>query len=105
MKANPIDLLITRRVSPSNTSLDKITTIDNATEMIKQVRRSNKLLLESVIGVIVDVIPRINKMLKILEPTTVPNAKSTFPLRAATIDDISSGNDVPSATMLIPITD
>ena len=54
-------------------------------------------------GVISDVMPKMNKILKILEPTTLPIAISEFFLIAATTDVKSSGRDVPSATTVRPI--
>ena len=55
-------------------------------------------------GLISDVIPRIKKILKILEPTIFPTAISDFFFRAATIEVASSGRDVPAATIVSPIT-
>ena len=46
---------------------------------------------------------RTNSMLKMLEPMTLPTTMSASFLRAATIDVASSGNDVPSATIVKPI--
>ena len=57
----------------------------------------------SVIGVIKEDTPSINRMLKMFEPTTFPTARSFSPFLAATTDVTSSGSDVPSATMVRPI--
>ncbi len=56
-----------------------------------------------VIGCINEESPKTNKMLKILEPKAFPTAKSLSPLSAATTLVISSGKDVPMATMVSPI--
>ena len=52
-----------------------------------------------------DATPKINMMLKILLPTTLPIAISVSPLRAATTEVASSGNDVPADTIVSAITD
>ena len=48
-------------------------------------------------------IPKMKKTLKILLPKMFPNAISQFPFAAAIQEVASSGNDVPSATMVRPI--
>ena len=48
--------------------------------------------------------PNTNPKLAILEPTTLPNAKSGKPSKAALILTISSGAEVANDTMVIPIT-
>lgn len=55
------------------------------------------------IGLTSDVIPKMRKILKILDPITFPTAKSTcFFIAAATLV-ASSGRLVPSATSVSPI--
>lgn len=49
-------------------------------------------------------IPRIQKILKIFEPTIFPTAISLCPFRAETIEVTSSGIDVPIATIVRPMT-
>lgn len=65
---------------------------------------SAKLHVLILMGANTDEIPRIQKILKIFEPTILPTAISFCPFRAATIDVISSGIDVPMATIVRPIT-
>jgi hypothetical protein len=48
--------------------------------------------------------PRIQKILKIFEPTIFHTAISFCHFRAAMIDVANSGKDVPTATMVKPIT-
>jgi hypothetical protein len=43
-------------------------------------------------------------MLKILLPTTLPIARSLSPFHVAIIDVISSGSEVPIATIVRPMT-
>ena len=47
--------------------------------------------------------PIIKRILKILEPTTFPTARSFSPLEEATTEVTSSGREVPIATMVRPI--
>jgi hypothetical protein len=68
-----------------------------------QTKISVKLLHSSVTGEIVAESPRIQKILKIFEPTILPTAMSVCHFRAATIDVTSSGRDVPIATTVRPI--
>ena len=49
------------------------------------------------------VTPRIPRMLKMLEPTMLPSATSPRPRAAAATDAVSSGSDVPTATIVRPI--
>ena len=56
------------------------------------------------ISVTILVIPRIENILKILDPIKLPNARSVSFLIAATIAVTNSGNDVPKANTVIPIT-
>jgi hypothetical protein len=49
-------------------------------------------------------IPRIKRIFTIFDPTIFPMAISVLPLRAALIFTISSGADVPNATIVRPIT-
>lgn len=53
--------------------------------------------------VIVAVNPRIKNTLKIFDPTILPTAISSCFLRVATTDVASSGNDVPTPTIVSPI--
>lgn len=55
------------------------------------------------IGCTVEESPRINIILKILEPTTLPRARPLSPFREAVMEVTSSGRDVPMATMVRPI--
>ena len=55
------------------------------------------------IGDINDDIPKMNSMLNIFDPTTLPTAIPVSPFLAATIDVTSSGSDVPTATIVSPI--
>ncbi len=55
-------------------------------------------------GVIKAETPNTKKILKILEPTTLPIAISTFFFLTATIEVASSGREVPIETMVNPIT-
>ena len=50
-------------------------------------------------GCISEVAPSVKKILKMFDPRTFPTTISALPLRAATIDAISSGNDVPGPTI------
>ena len=54
-------------------------------------------------GLTTNAVPKINKTLKILLPTTYPIAMSDFFLKAATRDVASSGREVPTATIVTPI--
>ena len=54
-------------------------------------------------GAIMDVTPNTHKMLNIFDPTILPTAISMSFFRAATIDVISSGKDVPIATIIADI--
>lgn len=65
---------------------------------------SIKLFVCSCIGLITADTPRIQNILKIFDPTIFPMAISFCPLRAATIEVTSSGSDVPTATIVRPIT-
>ena len=58
----------------------------------------------TLIGTIAAVQPTIINVLKILLPTTFPIAMSALPFRAETILTVSSGADVPKATIVRPIT-
>src|SRR5690606_31948162 len=48
--------------------------------------------------------PSTHRILKTLLPTTLPTAISRSPLRVAITEVITSGNDVPAAMMVSPIT-
>ena len=48
--------------------------------------------------------PSTNKILKMFEPTILPIAISALPANVDAMLTVSSGNDVPTATMVIPIT-
>ena len=49
------------------------------------------------------VIPKTNAKLAILEPITLPKAKSEYPFKAALILTISSGAEVAKETTVIPM--
>ena len=57
----------------------------------------------TLIGVNAEEAPKINKMLKRLEPTALPKAIPDSCFLAAVIDVTSSGSEVPMATMVRPI--
>ena len=50
------------------------------------------------------VVPRIKRILNRLLPTILPMARSAFPFLAAVTEVISSGREVPNATIVRPIT-
>lgn len=54
-------------------------------------------------GVMDAVQPSTKKILKILDPITLPRHISECPLVAATIDVANSGRDVPAASIVSPI--
>ena len=56
-------------------------------------------------GLIIELTPIINKILKIFEPTMFPIAISEFLLKTAIIDVDNSGREVPNATRVIAIKD
>ena len=60
-------------------------------------------LISTIIGDIAALAPKINKILKIFEPTTLPNARSFSPFFEATTEVTNSGSDVPIATIVNPI--
>ena len=62
--------------------------------------RSTDVMVPRLSGATVDETPSIRKMLKMLEPRTLPIAMSVSPFRAAITEVTSSGNDVPAATMV-----
>lgn len=64
--------------------------------------KSTKEAIEIAIGCMALETPKINKRLKIFEPTTLPTAIPVSPLDAATIDVTSSGRLVPIATIVKP---
>ena len=55
------------------------------------------------IGMITLLIPRINRMLKMHEPSTLPMTIPFSPFLRAVIEVTSSGRDVPIATTVRPI--
>ena len=61
------------------------------------------IIVERSIGHTAAAIPSTNSMLNILEPTTLPTARSFSPFFDATMDVTSSGSDVPKATIVSPI--
>ena len=64
---------------------------------------STKFCILKAMGVITEPIPRMVRMLKTFDPTTLPTAISSSFLRAATREVTSSGREVPVATMVRPI--
>ena len=54
-------------------------------------------------GLITVAVPRMNRLLKIFEPTTLPIAMSFSPFEAATMEVMSSGRLVPKAMIVSPI--
>ena len=77
--------------------------INVASIIIIKIPISYKYVLLIFIGSIADDVPKMSRMLKILEPTTLPTAISLSPFFAATIEVTSSGSDVPKATIVSPI--
>ena len=69
--------------------------------MIGTSRRSRVALTVS--GATKPVAPRIKPMLAMLEPMTLPTAKSLLPASAACTLTSNSGMDVPMATIVKPI--
>ena len=61
-------------------------------------------MLSVVNGCIKAGMPSTIRMLKMLLPSTLPRANWALPRRAAMMQVMSSGSDVPSATMVIEIT-
>ena len=57
-----------------------------------------------VIGATIAATPTMSMALKMFEPTTLPTARSAVPFSADTKLTQNSGADVPSATMVSPIT-
>ena len=55
------------------------------------------------IGTITLLIPKMNKMLNILDPSTFPITIPWSPFLSAVIEVTSYGNDVPIATIVSPI--
>ena len=72
-------------------------------EQNKRTAMSIKLALSTWSGRIQVENPRMNKILKMFEPTTFPMAMSFSPLQAATMEIISSGRLVPKAMIVRPI--
>ena len=62
------------------------------------------VLLVMTMGATSAVQPTIIRVLKILLPTTFPIAMSALPFKAEEILTVSSGADVPNATMVSPMT-
>ena len=54
-------------------------------------------------AVISEVVPSINRILKILLPIMLPIAMSQLPFLAAITEVTSSGREVPNATIVSPI--
>ena len=54
-------------------------------------------------ALITEPMPTINKILNILDPTTFPIAMLSSPFLIAVTDVTSSGSDVPTATIVRPI--
>jgi len=61
------------------------------------------MYLWMLIGATVEVVPRTRKILKMLDPTTFPTARSTSFLVAAMIEVTSSGREVPIAITVAEI--
>ncbi len=64
----------------------------------------NEMVSSIRIGVIIDENPRIQKILKIFDHTMFHTAISLCHFRAAMMDVANSGNDVPTATIVKPMT-
>ena len=56
-------------------------------------------------GLIIELTPKINKILKIFDPRIFPIAISEFFLKAAITDVDNSGSEVPKAMIVIAIND
>ena len=68
------------------------------------IERSVLVMPCNCIGHTSPVAPNIPRILKTLEPNTLPIAIPLFPFRAETTLVASSGSDVPPATIVSPIT-
>ena len=64
---------------------------------------STRKVASKMIGIISELVPITNKILKIFDPTMLPIAISQFPFFAAVTEVTSSGSDVPNATIVRPI--
>ena len=104
-----------RNMIPSHRARESATPIPNKDRLIpntsrrtvtKSVSGMSRLRLASVIatGTMSDVSPRINKVLNMLEPITLPTAISALPWKAPVKLTTSSGQDVPKPTIVRPIT-
>ena len=67
------------------------------------IKTSIIIMLENGNGFIIAETPKIQNILNMFDPTTLPTAMSTFFLYAATAEVASSGKDVPTATTVSPI--
>lgn len=74
--------------------------MSNKKVIIKRIVKSIIANAGIFIGIIIELIPKIQKILKILLPTTFPTAKSTSFFNAAIIEVTSSGSEVPTATIV-----
>ena len=80
--------------------MDIATAIKANTAIAKHTITSIIASLATAIGCSVAEDPKINSMLNMLEPTTLPIASPLSPFFAATIDVTSSGREVPIATIV-----
>jgi hypothetical protein len=77
----------------------------NSSEMPIRIGTSRRIsCVETTSGASSAQAPRMNSTLKMLEPTTLPTAMSELPLRPACRLTASSGELVPNATTVRPIT-
>ena len=93
-------LYIINKKTPSN--LDIIWPVWTIGIIMKvAINKNIKWLMESIAcnGINKALIPRIRKILKTFDPSTLPIAISDFPLYAAIADTTSSGREVPIATI------
>ena len=90
-------LLVSFLSFPNNTLINKSTAV--AIHTILSILKPDAYTT----GVIIAVVPTTNKTLKILLPTILPTAISDLPLIPAVTEVMSSGRDVPNATIVKPI--
>ena len=79
--------------------------VSSAIDTRMQIGVSMRMLLrENITGEKSAQMPKMNSVLKMLDPTTLPIAISALPENAEAKLTVSSGSDVPTATMVIPMT-
>ena len=94
---NRLELSLFKKMSLAQ---NRIAKADNMTRGISLLM----MLLSTFIGITSATQPTIMKMLKMLLPTTLPIANCALPLMAESELMTSSGDEVPKATIVYPIT-